>query len=420
MKINLKKEKLVLIDKAFEVLIESYRNNIPRPSSAFKTVQEVLEECFGDHFELYIIDEPRSEKYFVMSVFPESSTVTKIVEALSNNKSESVIKSLWEKNNTWLIEIDARIFTDTQMMLTAREVTSILLHEVGHITASNAITTRLNTIMRYELAMASYNCRELVNKSIFSKLMSLPIFNSCVADNKKTRDSIKEEIRADKFAKAMGYQKELLSVLQKFQKSNKYPNGATKSEELQASTKFAIDTINQFKNRQDNLVKSNLFMLRESCSSDVIRGIIDDVCNELFIEGTTFTESEHLDSIRELYNKSIVEQYAKEFFNIGRKEMQKITQNEIDYTMAKVNSIKSEDDKMMLITYANSKLDLIEYYLDILADPKLSKKYNIPHTASQLKTWQSQLTKCKADIFNYKIPDITRGFIIKYPQGYES
>ena len=115
---------------------------------------------------------------------------------------------------------------------------------------------------------------------------------------------------------------------------------------------------------------------------------------------------------------SIVENYYTEFF-FGKKKLSKIDPAELDYIDIKTNEIKNENDKMMLISYIHSKLDIIDFYLGILKDPKLAKKYNVPNSADQLERMRTRLLTSRENILKYKIPERNKGIIIAWPENYE-
>ena len=99
--------------------------------------------------------------------------------------------------------------------------------------------------------------------------------------------------------------------------------------------------------------------------------------------------------------------------------MKPVNQNEIDYVAMKSQDIQSIDDKIMLMSYINSKLDMIEYYLSIMDNPKTAKKYIIPNSENQLNRYRVQLLQIKKYITNYKIPDNSQLIVSWYPKGYE-
>ena len=73
----------------------------------------------------------------------------------------------------------------------------------------------------------------------------------------------------------------------------------------------------------------------------------------------------------------------------------------------------------MILSYINGKLETIQYYLDILANPKVAKKFIIPNSESQLVRFQTQLNNVKTFVLKYKIPDKRDELVVWYPKGYE-
>ena len=83
-----------------------------------------------------------------------------------------------------------------------------------------------------------------------------------------------------------------------------------------------------------------------------------------------------------------------------------------------MQDMKTNDDRVMLITYANSKLDLCNYYLDIYKNPELSKKFIIPNTERQLLSFQQQLNDIREAIIKKSLVK-DNDFVVFYPSGYE-
>jgi hypothetical protein len=207
--INLNKDKFKAIDGAFRMLKENPTANSPKD-----IIRESLESCFkGLKFDIHIVEPIGTTDLFIMSVYPEISTADSIVNAILNGKSDKIVEELWRKNTKWTIEIDIRILTT--MDFTDRELTSLLLHEVGHVVNSNAIIHRLYVVMNYELSKTRLSTKLIANDKLFRGIMSLPILDACISDKKKNGLDIKEEIKADNFVKKMGYSNELYSVLKK-------------------------------------------------------------------------------------------------------------------------------------------------------------------------------------------------------------
>ena len=414
MAVRLKKEAFKSIDNAFLVLQEDKASETGK-----KIIKDSLNEIFDVEFDIEIIPVNDNSPLFVMSVFPEKSVVSKIISSITTNSGNiETIKKLWQQNKKWTLEIDERILNKNFINCSNRELTALVLHEIGHVVCTNSIPSRISTIIQYEIAKSKLENKILAADKLFSKILALPILNACVSDSRKSDKPLSVEIKADNFAKKMGYQQELLSVLKKITTNQKYPKGGMINKNMEEMTKFSINTLNQLKAREDNLLKKNLVSLKKECVSPYIESYIDDFYNTIFETGDKSISSiEHL-TFMENRADSIVENYYTEFF-FGKKKLSKIDPAELDYIDIKTNEIKNENDKMMLISYIHSKLDIIDFYLEILKDPKLAKKYNVPNSADQLERMRTRLLTSRENILKYKIPERNKGIIIAWPENYE-
>ena len=414
MAVRLKKEAFKSIDNAFLVLQEDKASETGK-----KIIKDSLNEIFDVEFDIEIIPVNDNSPLFVMSVFPEKSVVSKIISSVTTNSGNiETIKKLWQQNKKWTLEIDERILNKNFINCSNRELTALVLHEIGHVVCTNSIPSRISTIIQYEIAKSKLENKILAADKLFSKILALPILNACVSDSRKSDKPLSVEIKADNFAKKMGYQQELLSVLKKITTNQKYPKGGTINKNMEEMTKFSINTLDQLKAREDNLLKKNLISLKKECVSPYIESYIDDFYNTIFETGDKSISSiEHL-TFMENRADSIVENYYTEFF-FGKKKLSKIDPAELDYIDIKTNEIKNENDKMMLISYIHSKLDIIDFYLEILKDPKLAKKYNVPNSADQLERMRTRLLTSRENILKYKIPERNKGIIIAWPENYE-
>ena len=414
MNFSLNKEKFLSIDQAFSVLKEDNHNN-----AAVEIIEKSLADCFKGKFTINIIDPPSGSPYFIMSVYPEMDTIMKIISEVSSNnmKKEEVIRKLWEQNKKWIIEIDVRILksdsNNDNCNFSPRELTALLMHEIGHVIYSNSLPYRITTVLQFEIAQSKMENKILLKDKFFQKILSIPILNACVADG-KSKDSIKVELKADKFAKKMGYSKELYSVLHKLIKSSSYPKGNS-NEDMKKLARFSIDTIDQLRTRQDQLMKKNLLSLKKECASPYMENAIDEFYNIFFLEDE--------DSfIRSGTKITIMEERADKLITEGlifNKKLDRIDPATLDYIDIKIQEIKNDADKMMVVSYIHSKLDIVEYYLAILHNPKLSRRYNIPHSIEQLEMIKKRLLRSRVNAMNFKIPERTRGLLIAWPENYE-
>ena len=127
------------------------------------------------------------------------------------------------------------------------------------------------------------------------------------------------------------------------------------------------------------------------------------------------TEQFDMDWIHNQKNPQV--KYLQEKF--GVKKLKKIPADLIAYITIETEAIKDANDKMMISSYCLSKLEIVEWYIELLEVG--SKKYIVPHTKPYLESVRTQLLACFKNIMAVKIVNpTTRPIIdIQYPKGYE-
>ena len=110
-----------------------------------------------------------------------------------------------------------------------------------------------------------------------------------------------------------------------------------------------------------------------------------------------------------------ISKISKLIISIGNHEYIKMTQNGSTQT----EDIETNNDKMMILSYINSKIDLCDYYISILSDPKQAKKYKIPYTVQALENIKKELYAAKTKVYNKKIIENKEAVLVYYPPGYE-
>lgn len=101
------------------------------------------------------------------------------------------------------------------------------------------------------------------------------------------------------------------------------------------------------------------------------------------------------------------------------KKLKKIPIDLVPYIQIETEAIKDANDKMMISSYCLSKLELVNWYLELLEVG--SKKYIVPHSKAHLEMVRDQLMACHKAIMDVKIknPNDRPLFDINYPKGYE-
>jgi hypothetical protein len=107
------------------------------------------------------------------------------------------------------------------------------------------------------------------------------------------------------------------------------------------------------------------------------------------------------------------------FWKKGPEKLKKIPYDLVSYISIEIDDIKDNNDRQMLSSYCLGKLEIVNWYIDLL--DKGSEKYIVPHSKSELENIREQLLACHKRIMGMKVsnPNDRPLFDIKYPKGYE-
>lgn len=108
-------------------------------------------------------------------------------------------------------------------------------------------------------------------------------------------------------------------------------------------------------------------------------------------------------------------QYIRESW--GVKKLKNIPKDLIPYIQIEAEAIKDSNDKMILSSYTLGKIEIVEWYIELLTVG--SKKYVVPHTKPYLELVRTQLLACFKKIMNTVISKKDTVIGIGYPKGYE-
>ena len=404
------KEKLKNIENAFSILKSSNQDY----TKALFIISENLSSITGKSIQVIITDNKLKES-FVMSVYPDESTISQIISAIASESKDSVLVKLWNGCNNWTIEIDKRILGD-EFGLSEQELTALILHEIGHIVYSNSVPMRISKIVRFKIAKSPMIQKALFSDNfIFSKILSFPIVNAC--NVKANKIDIKNEIRADKYSINAGYGQYLNSAMDKI---IIHAGEVSYSKQMEDLTDFSIDTITSIMNRQIPVTRRTMLTMIRNTPSKVASDIYSKIYTGLSGSAESSVTEERKDDFINKKIDSIIEKtyevFTEGLFNRVVK-LKRIDPAELDYIAIEIDNIKSNDDKMMLISYIYSKIEIVDYYLSIISSN--NRKYSVPHSKESLLQIRERLARYRDIVISQKIPEINYGISIQWPTGYE-
>lgn len=366
---------------------------------------KAISESINKKVTANIVHVGKKENFFGMSVTPDKSTIEKISYAVVNAEGTvDVIKDLWKKTSSWRLDIDDTLFD----FLSAEELTAVTLHEIGHIIDTDSVPNRLHGIVQFGLATNPVAQRAMmISKPIFSKFMAIPVSSACGMNYDKS--VIRKEIKADNMAVINGYRDALISGMSKIENYlNKFKLQLTTDSELEEAVNYTNARLQQISDRKTALAKNELGKFKRFMES-----------SDGLLEKSVFCEA-----VEECYdcfdNKYLDGDTCFEELAIISKKLEPIDRNKLDYIRLKIESMETPTDKMAIISYINSKLELAEYYLSILHDKKASRKYKVPHTEEYLNYVVDTLNALKERAFARKIGNQHYYSIqVDYPSGYQ-
>ena len=141
---RMSRDSLVQIDDLFARLLIN-----PNDRSALDQMSVILSRELGLQFHIGI--ENTDKDIYLMRVEPSKSTLQRIVEASMVRRDYNMVKVVWEKEKEWFITIQSQILTGKFFPVTNRELTALLLHELGHVIYTNSIVNSDNLVSIFYL-----------------------------------------------------------------------------------------------------------------------------------------------------------------------------------------------------------------------------------------------------------------------------
>lgn len=412
MKIN--REKCLEIEEAFSKL-KTNENDV----SPLLTISGVLKELTGKTFNITVY-KPNStrDECSIMTVYPDEKTMDNIISSVVNTQSDPQILSIWNRTLLWNVEIDARVLYSA-MNFTPQELTALLLHEVGHTVYSNSVPVRIATVIKLTYVKSDVVTRNLFKNNFLSKILCFPIIYACNSD--KSKASLRTELAADRYAVAAGYGDALRSAIDKV---IIYAGTDTNiNDDIEELMGFSIDTITALQKRQTILARQNLGMMMKNVASPFCKKYISKIT-------TAFSGNPNSSMTESVFNRRLSDQidkivkestdkdalYCEGVFNRVHK-LKRIDPMDIDYIALQIEDIKSNDDKVMIVSYIYNKIDIIDYYISLI-DSK-SPRYIVPHSKESLLSMREKLNQYRLAAMNKKLIPVQYGLVIQYPEGYE-
>ena len=413
----------VIEKKSSLLFVEECFRNIQQEKEVcknLKLIENAIKREFDISLEISIIE--NKKQFFGMCVYPSPDEINRLTDMLleTNVKMSDVEKVHIEfmTKGKHIVEIDSILLYDYNLNASAGEVTAILLHEIGHIIASNSIVCRFERAKDYMTVKFDNRTRKLSKTLPFMnhvfKIATLQLFSN------HFNIQLTKERRADELAFKEGYGPELSNILGKLIANGKGERVRRTEKEMDKDIEITIDwlivNIKELQYRKDRLNKS-IKMIKLSTPSIFLADQLDKIKHAVFKDDhkemmekvAVINEAFILSSMKN--NKVKAPHGAMD--SSGR--VKKLQLRDLDIYRAELERVDTVDDKIFLLERLYDLLDIADY-AKYTAQTDARKVTQSEHV---IDLYIEQVHELINEVNKKRITKTKYGLYIKYPADYE-
>lgn len=408
-----KKESIMFIEECFKNIQQG-----KDPSKNLKLIASTVKREYGISLQISIID--NKKRFFGMCVYPSPEEINKLTDMLlQTNVSMADVEKVhieFMTKGTQVVEIDSLLLYDHNLNATPGEITAVLLHEIGHIIASNSIVCRFERAKEYMTIKFDNKTRKLSKTVAFIRnvfnIATLQLFSN------HFNVSLAKERKADEMAFKEGYGEELANVLGKMI-ANGHGERVRRTEkdmdkDIEITVDWLIVNIKELEYRKDRLHKS-IKALKLNTPSDYLRDWFTKIQKDIF-KGDKKEYTEKVAVINEAFilnsmkgNKAPSGALDKH----GR--IRKLHPRDLDIYRAELERVDTVDDKIFLLERLYDLLDIAEYAKAMVVD----EPRRVMQSEQTIDMYIKQVHEIINEVNKKKITRTKYGLFIKYPADYE-
>lgn len=410
-----KKESLLFVEECFRNIQQEKEVN-----KNLKLIENAIKREFGINLKISIINNKKN--FFGMCVYPSEDEINILTKMLleTNVRMKDVEKVHIEfmTKGEHTVEIDSLLLYDPNLNASAGEITSILLHEIGHIIASNGIVCRFERAKEYMTVKFDNKTRKLVPiipmiTKVFN-IATLQIFS-----NHFNVDLAKEK-KADDLAFKMGYGEDLHNILGKLIANGHGERVRRSSKDMDKDIELTVDwlivNIKELEYRKNRL-KRSMQLLLLTTPSQYLANWIHKINDSIF-----------KDDEKEMIEKAVVINEAFILSRLNDKNIKapsgaldssgrvkRLSPRDLDIYRAELERVNTVDDKIFLLERLYDLLEVAEY-----------AKYMVEHeprrvmqAEQSIDAYITQIHEIIGEVNKRRVTQTKYGLYIKYPADYE-
>ena len=420
-------------EKAFLSKLETALDNLPFNSEKSFSVNISKNKSMGKDF-------------FGFNVFPEIDKLEGICNKIANDdvKFKDIVKH-WRFIKEWEIVIDSLVFDRSFIAFNPKELTAMLLHEIGHVTQSDEPIEQF--YRAYLESKSRLKNADKVSKKVLYILYTIPLAVACTSRRwVNDKNEIKLEISADKSLIETGYAEHLINAFDKIIKASGSINRSEDMNyrEIESNVEWAnmniVDVIKRRDKLKDSLyykaIQTNSGYIQALCARilnflgvrmrERYTGAVAESCmlNEL-INGEITLETHvpfyDIKKFGQIEARIVREQNALEvaneaFFNKRKNSKVNIPDEyDLDRIFVAIDDIQNNYDKVYVLDLIYEPIEKLNDFEEAISmDETKSKKW-----APKIEEMRQRLATLRKTVLSKNIAKKEYKVFVKYPEGYE-
>ena len=420
-------------EKAFLSKLETALDNLPFNSEKSFSVNISKNKSMGKDF-------------FGFNVFPEIDKLEDVCNKIANDdvKFKDIVKR-WRSIEEWEIVIDSLVFDRSFIAFNPKELTAMLLHEIGHVTQSDEPIEQF--YRAYLESKSRLKNADKVSKKVLYILYTIPLAVACTSRRwVNDKNEIKLEISADKSLIETGYAEHLINAFDKIIKASGSINRSEDMnyKEIESNVEWAnmniVDVIKRRDKLKDSLyykaIQTNSGYIQALCARilnflgvrmrERYTGAVAESCmlNEL-INGEITLESHvpfyDIKKFGQIEARIVREQNALEvaneaFFNKRKNSKVNIPDEyDLDRIFVAIDDIQNNYDKVYVLDLIYEQIEKLNDFEEAISmDETKSKKW-----APKIEEMRQRLATLRKTVLSKNIAKKEYKVFVKYPEGYE-
>ena len=420
-------------EKAFLSKLETALDNLPFNSEKSFSVNISKNKSMGKDF-------------FGFNVFPEIDKLEDICNKIANDdvKFKDIVKR-WRSIKEWEIVIDSLVFDRSFIAFNPKELTAMLLHEIGHVTQSDEPIEQF--YRAYLESKSRLKNADKVSKKVLYILYTIPLAVACTSRRwVNDKNEIKLEISADKSLIETGYAEHLINAFDKIIKASGSINRSEDMnyKEIESNVEWAnmniVDVIKRRDKLKDSLyykaIQTNSGYIQALCARilnflgvrmrERYTGAVAESCmlNEL-INGEITLETHvpfydikkfgHIEA-RIIREQNALEVANEAFFNKRKNSKVNIPDEyDLDRIFVAIDDIQNNYDKVYVLDLIYEQIEKLNDFEEAISmDETKSKKW-----APKIEEMRQRLATLRKTVLSKNIAKKEYKVFVKYPEGYE-